>query len=84
MVAEYRNHLGPKHHLTIRTLYLLGSLCTEHGHSNGFEYYEEIINVFGYSEHHCYPEALGAMMWICRWHYESGHWHKLRNLCRIL
>lgn len=84
MVAEYRNHLGSKHHLTIRTLYLLGSLCTEHGHGNGFEYYEEIINVLGHSEHHCHPEALGAMMWICRWHYESGHWHKLRNICRIL
>ncbi|KAI4252851.1 MAG: hypothetical protein L6R42_007811, partial [Xanthoria sp. 1 TBL-2021] len=84
MLTEYRNHLGSKHHLTIRTLYVMGSLCTEHGHGNGFEYYEEIVNILGHSEHHCHAEALGAMMWICRWHYETGHWHKLRNVCRIL
>ncbi|KAL9032210.1 MAG: hypothetical protein Q9180_006629 [Flavoplaca navasiana] len=84
MLAEYRTHLGNKHHLTIRTIYVLASLCSEHGHGNGYDYYQEIIDVLGHGDHHCHPDALGAMMWMCRWHYETGQWHKLRNVCRIL
>lgn len=84
ILIEYRTHLGAKHHLTIRTLYLLGSLCTKHGHGNGYEYYEEIIAVFNHGDHTCHSDALDAMMFMCRWHYESGHWHKLRNVCKTL
>ncbi|KAI4127033.1 MAG: hypothetical protein LQ338_003402 [Usnochroma carphineum] len=84
MLVEYRAHLGHKHHLTIQMLYLLGSLCTEHGHGNGYEYYEEIIMVFDDGSHTCHPDALEAMMFMCGWHYEAGHWHKLRTVCKIL
>ncbi|KAL8995733.1 MAG: hypothetical protein Q9169_004591 [Polycauliona sp. 2 TL-2023] len=87
MLAEYRSHLGSQHHLTIRTLYVLGSSCSEHGHGNGYEYYQEIIEVLGNGDdddHDCHPDALEAAMWMCRWHYEMGHWHKLRTVCRIL
>lgn len=84
LLVEYRTHLGSKHHLTIRTLYLLGSLCAEHGHGNGYDYYEEIITICNHGDHTCHPDALEAMMWMCRWHYEAGHWHKLRNVCIIL
>ncbi|KAL8729508.1 MAG: hypothetical protein Q9166_004680 [cf. Caloplaca sp. 2 TL-2023] len=84
ILVEYRAHLGSKHHLTIRTLYILGSLCTEHGHGNGYDYYEEIIEVFSRGDHTCHPDSLEAMMWMCRWHYEAGHWHKLRTVCKTL
>ncbi|KAL8890462.1 MAG: hypothetical protein Q9192_005866, partial [Flavoplaca navasiana] len=84
MLAEYRTHLGNNHHLTIRTIYVLGSLCSEHGHGNGYDYYQEIIDVLGHGDHDCHPDALGAMMWMCRWYYETGQWHKLGNVCRIL
>ncbi|KAI4287738.1 MAG: hypothetical protein L6R35_003004 [Caloplaca aegaea] len=84
ILREYRSHLGSKHHLTIRTLYLLGSLCMEHGHGNEHEYYEEIITILGHGNDTCHPDALEAVMFMCRWHYEMGHWHKLRNVCKIL
>ncbi|KAL8902696.1 MAG: hypothetical protein Q9207_004463 [Kuettlingeria erythrocarpa] len=84
LLVGYRTHLGSKHHLTIRTLYLLGSLCAEHGHGNGYDYYEEIITACNHGDDICRPDALEAMMWMCRWHYEAGHWHKLRHTCKIL
>ncbi|KAL8834428.1 MAG: hypothetical protein Q9170_003750 [Blastenia crenularia] len=84
MLVEYRTHLGPKHSLTIRTLYILGSLCMEHGHGDAYEYYEEIITVLNGGSHVCHPDALEAMMVVCRWRYEAGHWHKLRTVCKIL
>ena len=84
ILAEYRTHLGPKHSLTIRALYTLGSLCLEHGHGNGYEYYEEIISILNGGSHICHADAFEAMMIICRWRYEAGHWHKLRTVCKIL
>ncbi|KAL9593550.1 MAG: hypothetical protein Q9219_007499 [cf. Caloplaca sp. 3 TL-2023] len=84
ILIEYRTHLGSKHPLTIRTLYVLGSLCLEHGHGNGYEYYEEIVTVLNQGSHICHTDALEAMMIICRWRYEAGHWHKLRTACKIL
>ncbi|KAL8656951.1 MAG: hypothetical protein Q9226_002409 [Calogaya cf. arnoldii] len=73
MLAEYRIHLGSKHSLTIRRLYLLGSLCTEHGHGNGYDYYEEIIETLGHGDHDCHPDALEAM--IILWDTWSRHQH---------
>ncbi|KAL8781838.1 MAG: hypothetical protein Q9213_005840 [Squamulea squamosa] len=84
ILVQYRTHLGSRNHLTIQTLYRLGSLCTEHGHGNGHEYYGEIITIFDHGDHICQPDALEAMKWMCRQQYEAGHWHKLRNTCRIL
>lgn len=84
ILDEYRTHLGAKHSLTIRTLYILGSLCLEHGHGNGYEFYEEIITILNQGSHVCHVDALEAMMIICRWRYQAGHWHKLRNVCKIL
>ncbi|KAL8811714.1 MAG: hypothetical protein Q9200_001577 [Gallowayella weberi] len=84
MLADCRTHLGPKHRLTIQTLYVLGSFCTEHGHGNGYDYYDQIIKIFDHGGHICQPDSLEAMKWMCRWHYEAGHWHKLRSVCRTL
>ncbi|KAL9029307.1 MAG: hypothetical protein Q9196_002433 [Gyalolechia fulgens] len=84
ILGEYRTHLGAKHPFTIRTLYTLGSFCVEHGHDNGHEYYEEIVTALNQGSHVCHADALEAMMVLCRWRYEAGHWHKLRNVCKVL
>ena len=84
VLAEYRAHLGAKHNLTIRTLYILGGLCAEHGHGHAHEYYEEIIVVLDDGSHVCHVDALDAMFHLCRYRYESGHWHKLQTVCKIL
>ena len=84
LLAEYRAHLGAKHSLTIRTLYLLGNLCAEHGHGHAHEYYEEIIVVLNGGSHVCHVDALDAMFYLCRYRYESGHWHKLQTICKVL
>ncbi|MCJ1395329.1 hypothetical protein MMC18_008490 [Xylographa bjoerkii] len=84
LLGEYRKHLGSSHALTIKTLYVLGSLCSEHGHGHYHEYYEEIIIVLNGDSHVCHHGAMDAMTILCRSYYEGGHWHKLRNICVVL
>ncbi|KAL9615079.1 MAG: hypothetical protein Q9167_000502 [Letrouitia subvulpina] len=84
LLVEYRRHLGATHALTIRTLYTLGSLCEEHGHGHAHEYYEEIITVLNHGSKICHSDALDAMFFMCRFRYESGHWHKLQTICKVL
>ena len=84
LLVEYRNHLGAKSNLTIHTLYTLGSLCADHGRTEAHEYYLEIINVLNHGSNLCHPDALEAMMFVCRYHYEAGHWHKLQAVCKVL
>ena len=84
LLIDYRKHLGASHHLTIRTLYILGTLTADHGHGHAHEYYEEIIKVLSHDSHICHHDAVDAMIFMCRYHYEAGHWQKLRNVCKIL
>ena len=84
MLVDYREYLGASHHLTIRTLYTLGSICADHGHGHAHEYYEEILKVLNQGSNVCHHDALDAMVFICRYHYEAGHWQKLRVVCKML
>lgn len=84
LLVEYRSHLGSKHHLTIHTLYILGSHCADHGHTGAHQYYEEIVRELNHGSHICHSDALVAMMFLCRYHFEAGHWHKLQTVCKIL
>ena len=84
LLVEYRAQLGASHSLTIRTLYILGGLCSDHGHGHAHEYYEEIITVLNRGSHVCHADALDAMFFMCRYRYEAGHWHKLQTICKIL
>ena len=84
LLVELRTHLGVKNPLTIQTLYVLSDLCAEHGHTEAYQYYEEIIDVLNHGSHVCHADALDAMFYMCRYRYEAGHWHKLRTVCKIL
>ena len=84
LLVEYRENLGADHTLTVRTLYVLGSLCADHGHGEAYKYYEEIIATLNRDSHVCHADALAAMFHICHYHYEAGHWRKLRGVCKIL
>lgn len=84
LLTGYRQHLGPSHILTIKTLYTLGYLCSEHGHGNHREYYEEIIAVLNGKPHVCHHDARDAMIILCGSYYEGGHWQKLKNICATL
>ncbi|MCJ1420615.1 hypothetical protein MMC32_006973 [Xylographa parallela] len=84
LLTEYRKHLGSSHPLTIKTLYILGSLCSEHGHGHYEEYYEEIIIVLNGDSTVCHHGAIDAMTVLCRSYYGGGHWHKLRSICVVL
>lgn len=84
LLVEYRKHLGSSHHLTIKTLYILGSLCADHGHGNAHEYHEEIVATLNHGSAVCHHDALDAMFFMGRFHYENGHWHKLQAVCRTL
>ena len=84
LLIQYRKILGGSHKLTIKTLYILGSLCTDRGHGPAIEYYEEIIAVLNHSSSVCHVDALDATFVLCRVYYELGHWHKLTDICKIL
>ena len=84
LLVEYRKHYGASHEKTIKILYLLGSLCSEHGHGHAHEYYEEIVLVLNKDSKHCHKGAFDAMKFLCRFYYEEGHWHKLQRVCEVL
>ena len=84
LLVEYRKHLGVSHTLTIKTLYILGALCSDHGHGNAHEYYEEIIATLNHGSAICHQDALDAMFFVFTYHYEAGHWHKLQAICKTL
>ena len=84
LLVEHRSYLGAKSPVTVHTLYTLGSLCADHGRTDAHEYYLEIISVLNHGSHLCHPDALEAMMFVCRYHYEAGHWHRLQAVCKVL
>lgn len=84
MLGAYRSKLGASNHLTIRTLYTLGSLSAEHGLGEAHTYYEEIITILNQDSHTCHADALDAMTYMSGYHYEAAHWHKLQAICKIL
>lgn len=84
LLVEYRKHLGASHALTIKTLYIVGALCADHGHGHAHEYYEEIITTLNHGLVFCRHDALDAMFFMFKYHYEEGHWHKLQAICKTL
>ena len=84
MLVASRKHLGVTHMLTIKMLYRLGALCSEHGHGHSHEYYEEIITVLNGNSKVCHHDALDAMKIMCKSYFEEGSWHKLQHTCEVL
>ena len=84
LLIEYRKHLGTSHARTINTLYILGSLCADHGHGHAHEYYEEIITILNNGSAACHPDALDALFFMFKYYYESARWHKLQVVCKTL
>ena len=84
VLVEYRKQLGATHALTLKTLYTLGSLCSIHGHGQAHEYYEEIVTVLNGDSGVCHHGALEAMIILCGFYHEEGHFHKLKRTCEVL
>jgi tetratricopeptide (TPR) repeat protein len=84
LIVEYRQHLGVKHSLYIKTLYILGSLCSEHGFGHGYEYYEEIVTICNGPKNVFHHDSKDAMIFLCRYYHEMGQWEKLQNICHVL
>ena len=84
MLEEYRKRLGASHALTIKTLYILASLCVDHGHGSAISYYEEIVLVLNAKSKVCHHDAREALMVLCRIYYEEGQWTKLHETCTVL
>ncbi|RDW91807.1 hypothetical protein BP5796_01201 [Coleophoma crateriformis] len=83
LLSASRKHFGTNHARTIKLLYTLGHLCTEHGYFRGHEYYEEIILVLN-GDDWCHKDSIKAMMAISKFYYENGHWEHLRVVCESL
>ena len=84
LLIRYRKTFGASHKLIIKTLYTLGALCSDHSHGTPRQYYEEIIMVLNRGLTVCHVDALDAMFVMCRVHYEAGHWHESRIVCKVL
>jgi hypothetical protein len=83
VLVASRKHLGATHVLTIKMLYRLGSLCSEHGHGHQ-EYYEEIVTVLNGNSKVCHHDALIAMKILCKTYFEEGSWQRLKHTCEVL
>ena len=84
LLVRYREQLGVKHKLTIRTLYLLGSLCLSYGWKEGYDYYLEIVTVLNKGSKTCHHDAIEAAVILIKWYYEEKRWVELRETCTIL
>jgi hypothetical protein len=84
LLVEYWAHLGASHALTIKTLYILGSLCSERGLEHALGYDEEISTMLNGKNHICHKDAKDAMIILCRVYYEDGHYLKHRDVCKVL
>ncbi len=84
LLLAYRDKLGAHHKMTIQILYALGGLCSEHGHGNPYEYYEEIVIVLNGSATVSHVDSFEAMFILCRYYYQVGQWHKLKHTCKSL
>ena len=84
LLHGYRKHCGASHHLTIRSLYALGSICLTLGRKEAYEYYAEIVTVLNKKGKHCHHDAFEASIILCRHYHEEKRWTELRKICAVL
>ncbi|KAL9094753.1 MAG: hypothetical protein Q9165_003024 [Trypethelium subeluteriae] len=84
LLHGYRKHCGASHHLTIKTLYALGSICLTLGRKEAYEYYIEIVTVLNKDKKHCHHDAFEAAIIICRYYHEEKRWQELHKTCALL
>lgn len=79
LLVEYRKHHGKGHIHTIGVLYLLGSLCYEHGHGHAEDYYREIIEVTTDVK-----ISFKAYKMLCQIYYDESRWFELKDVCSFM
>ncbi|KAI9692307.1 MAG: hypothetical protein M1822_006538 [Bathelium mastoideum] len=84
LLQGYRQHCGASHHLTIQTLYALGSLCLMLGRKDAYKYYIDIVTVLNKNSTHCHHDAFTAAIIVSRHYYEEKRWIELRKICAVL
>ena len=84
LLQSYRKHCGSSHHLTIRTLYALGSICLTLGRREAYKYYIEIVTVLNKGSKYCHHDAFEAAIIVCRHHHADQRWTELREICALL
>ncbi|MCJ1311567.1 hypothetical protein MMC25_005240 [Agyrium rufum] len=84
LLAGCRKHCGASHHLTIKTLYALGSINLLLGRKNAYGYYAEIVTILNKGIKHCHKDAFEAAIILCRHYHEEKRWTELREICAVL
>ncbi|KAH0165473.1 hypothetical protein KCU67_g4718, partial [Aureobasidium melanogenum] len=81
LLLEYRRCLGKSHERIIGLLYFLGDLTLEHGHGYPEDYYREIVEIIGTSNHKLSFKAYKRLSQI---YYDESNWVELRIVCDVL
>ena len=85
LLERYKAQLGAKHTLTIKTLYMLASLCLSYGwEQDAYTYYREIVTVLNHGHKHCHHDAVEAAVILIKWYHQEKRWKELQETCTIL
>ena len=84
LLHGYRQRCGASHHLTIQTLYALGSICLTLGHKDAYKYYIDIVTVLNKGSKYCHHDAFEAAILVTRHYHEEKRWVELRKICGLL
>lgn len=84
LLADYSYTLGRTHVLTVKALYLLGSLCTKYGHKGAEKYYLEICTNFDKDLDICHHEAIEAALAVTRIYESDKRWTDAQKIYSFL
>ncbi|KAL8786241.1 MAG: hypothetical protein Q9195_008297 [Heterodermia aff. obscurata] len=85
ILQNYRSELGPAHPNTIRTLYMLSSLCDSINRQESMiDYNQQILAALNGDAAECHPDAIEAALKLSEVYSELGLWKSAVDVGRIL
>lgn len=85
ILQKYRRELGPAHANTIRTMYILSSLCDSiNPQESMVDYNEQILVALNGDAAKCHPDAIEAALKLSEVYTKQGQWKSASDVSRIL
>ena len=85
ILQKYRSELSPAHADTIRTIYILSSLCDSINRQDSMvDYNEQILVALNGDTAKCHPGAIEAALKLSEVYTEQGQWKRASDICRAL
>ena len=85
ILQNYRSELSPSHADTIRTMYILSSLCDSINLQESMvDYNEQILLALNGDTAKCHPGAIEAALKLSEVYTDQGQWKRASEICRAL